>query len=646
MQVDNRTYPLFFEPTIRNLQFVPTTRRYEADATQLAELAIGRIQTLVEGGSCVTFPISGGKDSSATVFCGLEAIRRVRVTGKRQAHHFITTSDTTVENGSVRQHLLRFLDEVQYYIERHDLPVSIEIVTPSLPDQFVVSTLGRGTLPRTPQNSTKDGKSKRACSDSWKVVPQERLQKRIAAECMKMGYGEPIAAIGTRLDESTVRNANMTRRGENALTTVRNKAGMLTYSPIAEWTRDDVWEFLGQFMKEATCPFPAPASTYTVQALDQLYKDGNDGVCGVIFGDGGYRAPCSARFGCSVCLMTGAKDASMESMIRENRHAHMAGVNKYRNYLVAIQWDLTKRELVGRKRSKAGYLKVQPDVLSFAERMHQLYMLLTLDVLEEERAEEHLGKIESGEIPDTEENRMLADPQFTMVSFEQLVAIDFFMGMHHFCPHAMPAICAWFDVRKNGRRVKVPDIAKPVPQAPIPDHGWFRVGQYNDQVPTWGLYNHEVESWNRYRHPTRASAYAQTPEGQRTVYFEESDQMKVDREKAYSFVDLVFDFQMFQEVQLLSGIHGSQFWINEGILTMATGKAGIYQNMAVRGQYFAHLADKLNVSPKELDEHLKRNTISNAEHDLLLATSDMPLFDLFGIQEEEDEDSAEAMPSI
>lgn len=645
MRVDNRTYPLFFEPNLAVAKSLPPAQNYDADPTALAELAIGRIQSLVEGGSCVTFPISGGKDSSATVFCGLEAIRRVRIKGLRQAHHYITTSDTTIENSSVRQHLLRFLDELQYYIERHDLPVSIRIVTPSTPDQFVVSTLGRGTLPRTPQNSTKDGESKRACSDSWKVVPQERLQKQISAECTLMGYGEPIACVGTRLDESTVRNRKMTQRGDNAMTTVRNKAGMLTYSPIAEWERDDVWTFLGQFMEEEKYPFPAPASTYTVQALDQLYRDGNEGVCGVIFGNGGYRAPCSSRFGCAFCLMTGDKDASMESMLKESRHAHMAGLNKYRNYLVAIQHDLSKRELVGRKLSKAGYLKVSPDVLSYAERMHQLRMLLTLDVLEEERAEEHEAKIIRGEIPDTEENRMLSYPQFELISFQQLVAIDFFLGMHHFCPQAMPAISAWYEIRELGFRFKVPEITNPVPQTPIESHGWFKVGNYDDQVPTWGLYCHETERWNKYRHPERASAYAQTSQDDRTVYFEEAEQMTVDAKKAYEFVEMRFDATMYEEIKGLTGLDGSRFWINDGILKMAKGKAYLYQNMAVRGQYFAHLQWKLNVTPKELDEHLKRNTISNAEHDLLLATSDMPLFGVHGLPEISD-DEEEAVPFL
>lgn len=45
-----------------------------------------------------------------------------------------------------------------------------------------------------------------------------------------------------------------------------------------------------------------------------------------------------------------------------------------------------------------------------------------------------------------------------------------------------------------------------------------------------------------------------------------------------------------------------------------------YQTMAKRGQYFARLADRLNVTPAELDQHLIDNAISDDAHTAILQT--------------------------
>jgi DNA sulfur modification protein DndC len=41
-------------------------------------------------------------------------------------------------------------------------------------------------------------------------------------------------------------------------------------------------------------------------------------------------------------------------MIEDERFAHLRPLNDFRNYLLAIQWDLSRRELVGRSLSDAG----------------------------------------------------------------------------------------------------------------------------------------------------------------------------------------------------------------------------------------------------------------------------------------------------
>jgi hypothetical protein len=60
-------------------------------------------------------------------------------------------------------------------------------------------------------------------------------------------------------------------------------------------------------------------------------------------------------------------------------------------------------------------------------------------------------------------NRALCEPQFEFVTPQQLVAIDFFLSMHHYAPHAFPALAVWHDVNVLGRRYPVPKLADVMP---------------------------------------------------------------------------------------------------------------------------------------------------------------------------------------
>ncbi|WP_186032136.1 hypothetical protein [Burkholderia gladioli] len=61
-------------------------------------------------------------------------------------------------------------------------------------------------------------------------------------------------------------------------------------------------------------------------------------------------------------------------------------------------------------------------------------------------------------------------------------------------------------------------------------------------------------------------------------------------------------------------MESARFWLNEGILRLPAGMVGRYQEMAKRGQYFAHLAERFNLTPAELDRFLVERAISNSEH--------------------------------
>lgn len=597
------------------------------------EAVIAILMQKIAAGHVLQCGYSGGKDSTCVALLMIEAVRRSKKAGVPQARHYIATSDTQIENPSLSNHLHIALEEMSAFCEDHELDVEVHVAKPSLSAQFVVSHIGRGTLIRTPENGVKkdkasgESKTARACASDWKLVPLGRLRALLEREAAGFGYRETIVLLGTRFSESPVRSALMSERQESHLEATRHKDGYLTLSCIADWDLSDVWDMVSMFSDVRFIPFASPLSIRTIQRMIDLYRAGNEGTCGVTIGDGGNKSACGSRFGCAFCCVTGERDKSMESMIQEAEHAHLAGLNRFRNYLLATQWDMSKRELVGRKISAAGYTRVPPDVYSYQHRVDLLKYLLTLDVLEQERAEQHQANLAEGVIEDTESNRELCEVQFQFVTPQQIVAVDFFLSMHHYAPHAFPALSVWHDVYTLGRRYYVP-VVETKPKVPIPLHGWYRVGKYDAEAPVDGLRDYLAEQWNRYLHPDRVSSYAVTTNGERVAYFEECDLMEVDAEEACAFVTCTFDTRFMLESQVYPAMYSARFWLNEGILKLPAGMAQRYQEMAKRGQYFARLAERLNLTPRELDDHLIRNAISDKEHDALLNDEKNDIWDL------------------
>jgi 3'-phosphoadenosine 5'-phosphosulfate sulfotransferase (PAPS reductase)/FAD synthetase len=590
------------------------------DSIDMMERAIEVQLGYIEKKHSLWFAVSGGKDSTDTMLLGLEAIRRAKQQGISQAHHHVVSADTLIENPTMQRHRDLLLDEVKEYCEKNDLPVSVHIVEPSLASQFVVSTLGRGTLIRTPSNSTKDGEKKRACSDDWKVKPQQRLQRELMADAVSNGFGEPISTLGTRFDESTSRGASMEARGESATILVRNKDKVLTLSPIADWTADDVWMMLGMFRSTDYMPWESsPVSRRSIDRLFELYSSGNEGQCGAQLGDSGNKASCGSRFGCSLCGIAGEQDKSMESQLKDEKYQFMAGLNKLRNYMLRTEWDMSLREMIGRTPSEAGYIQIKPDVYSFDHRMNLLRYMLTLDVLEVERAAKHEDDLVNRRIPDTEENREMCDVQFQLISPRQLVAIDFQLSMHYAAPHAFPALSAWYEVRDLGRRYHVPEITKRAEKVTVHREGWYPVGEnYDLNVPTVGLRDFESEQWNKYRHPDRVFHYARTTQGDQVTYFEEKDTFDVDPQDALMFVECTFKGAMYNEAQFHSGLDSARFWLNEGLVKLPEGHAHKYQTIAKRNEYFRNLFIQTNMTQQEFEASLIKNSITDKEHQAII----------------------------
>jgi DNA sulfur modification protein DndC len=609
----------------------PTTQADQlalANAHPLQEAAIQVLLNLIRAGRSLSVAASWGKDSFACVVLMIEAVRRAVGEGVYTTH-FITTSSTLVENPAMESHALRCQDEVRTHCEEHGLPIEIHTVFPSLASSFVVTTIGRGTLPRSPENSSvKKSSSKkggaRQCSSDWKAAPQERLVNELNDRLLAQNGHEIITIIGTRLEESATRAERMTARGESATTPVRNDTGHLVLSIIKHWSLNDVWNTI-EMVADPTCsPYVPVLSPESVARLFKLYRDANDGVCGVSLGDGGNRAACGSRHGCFCCSVTGDKDKSMESMLESGEYDYMKPLNAFRNLLVATQFDFDKRELFGRTVSPAGFIAIQPDVFAFRFRKELLWYLLSMDANERERAEKMEANIAAGRVEDTPENRMLASPMFENCSLPQLALVDFHWGMHYAAECAFPALNVWYEVNVLGRRRLPPEQTK-APKIDVPTKRWFKVGNFDHGAPSDGLRSYDSELWNSHRHAERTFAH-RVVGGAQTVWFDEDDNLTVDPLEACAFITCTFP-EMVIESRNFTAIEGARFLLNEGIVKLPKGQAQRYQEIAQRNVFLCNLMARLNLSPAEMERHLVTHSITNAEHTRLLPPS--PQADMF-----------------
>lgn len=180
---------------------------------QKMETAIATLIALIRAGHPLCGTVSG-KDSTCASIPMLEAVRSIGQAGEAQPAHYISTADTTIENSSLARHIETMLEEIDHFADGLAMSVTTRTATPSPAAQFVLSTIGRGTLVRTPQDGVRDGKRIRACADSWKLQPQGRLRAQLGKNAADACVRENISVVGTRLDESASRRAAMIERSE------------------------------------------------------------------------------------------------------------------------------------------------------------------------------------------------------------------------------------------------------------------------------------------------------------------------------------------------------------------------------------------------------------------------------------------------
>ena len=242
---------------------------------------------------------SGGKDSTATLQIVWRAIADLDPPQRNKTIHVIST-DTLVENPIVVSWVNRSLEAMNEQAAAQDLPVCSHRLTPELRDSYWVNLIGRGYP--APRHKF------RWCTERLKIKPSNRFIRDTVRES-----GEAIVVLGTRKGESAVRARSMARQEQNrvrdGLSPNANLPNSLIYSPIEEWSNDDVWTYLMQT--------PNPWG-YENRDLLTMYQGASaDGECPLVV-DTTTPSCGDSRFGCWVCTLVD-EDKSMQAMIRNDQ---------------------------------------------------------------------------------------------------------------------------------------------------------------------------------------------------------------------------------------------------------------------------------------------------------------------------------------
>ena len=241
---------------------------------------------------------SGGKDSTATLQLVWTAIAALPPADRTKEIHVIST-DTLVENPIVAMWVAKSLDTMSVAAAASGMPIRTHRLAPELANSFWVNLIGRGYP--APRHKF------RWCTERLKIRPSNAFITSVVK-----ASGEAILVLGTRKAESSRRAANMkkheARRVRDRLSPNSSLPGSLVYSPIEDWTNDDVWFFLMQ----SSNPWG-----YSNRELLGMYAGASaDGECPLVV-DSSTPSCGDSRFGCWVCTLVD-EDKSMTAMIQND----------------------------------------------------------------------------------------------------------------------------------------------------------------------------------------------------------------------------------------------------------------------------------------------------------------------------------------
>lgn len=260
---------------------------------------------------------SGGKDSTAALQLVWMALKDLPPEHRQHKNVHVISTDTLVENPIVSTWVRRSLIKIEQQAQKDELPITPHELKPTIKDSFWVNLLGKGYP--APRNKF------RWCTLRLKINPSNRFIKKMVSS-----HGEAIVVLGTRSAESSKRayviNEHKKLRERNGFHLSPNSAleNCFIYSPVEDWSNDDVWQFLMSFEN----PWG-----YSNQDLMSMYRGATSGGECPLVVDTTTESCGKSRFGCWVCTLVD-EDKSMTAMIANDMEKEwLSPLLEFRNEL-------------------------------------------------------------------------------------------------------------------------------------------------------------------------------------------------------------------------------------------------------------------------------------------------------------------------
>ena len=269
---------------------------------------------------------SGGKDSTATLQLVWYALLELPDEQRKHKPVHVISTDTLVESPVVAKSVEHSLEAMQQKATEDNMPILTHRLTPEINDTYWVNLLGRGyPYPRT---------TMRWCTDRLKIKPANTFIRDVVST-----FGEAILVLGTRKAESINRARNMEyyqgKRIRDHLSPNGSMQNELVFSPIEDWSNDDVWLYLMQYVN----PW-----NYSNKTLLAMYRGATtDNECPLVINED--TPSCGkSRFGCWMCTLV-EQDKSMAAMIINDQEKEwMTSLLNFRNYIGNSELDRTRRD--------------------------------------------------------------------------------------------------------------------------------------------------------------------------------------------------------------------------------------------------------------------------------------------------------------
>ena len=241
---------------------------------------------------------SGGKDSTATLQLIWNAVSELAPAERRKTVYVIST-DTLVENPIVAAWVNSSMQAMARKAQDTETPIVPRLLHPNISESFWVNLIGRGYPAPRPKF--------RWCTERLKIRPSNRFISDVVTN-----NGEAILCLGARKSESIARaqvlKRNARYRVRDRLSPSATLAGCMIYTPVEQWTNDDIWFYLNN---EAN-----PWGVNNKELMSMYAGASPDGECPLVLDDS--TPSCGdSRFGCWVCTLV-EKDKSMTAMIQND----------------------------------------------------------------------------------------------------------------------------------------------------------------------------------------------------------------------------------------------------------------------------------------------------------------------------------------